>query len=53
MALCGHILEKAKVAAVPGIGFGTPGYIRFSYTLPEDRLEEAITRVENTLGALG
>ncbi|MCH2663043.1 pyridoxal phosphate-dependent aminotransferase [bacterium] len=53
VALCGHILEKAKVAAVPGIGFGTPGYIRFSYTLPEDRLEEAITRVENTLGALG
>ena len=50
--LCDHLLDEAKVAAVPGIGFGTAGYVRFSYTLPEERLEEAITRVERAIGNL-
>jgi aspartate aminotransferase len=51
--LCGYLLDEARVAAVPGTGFGTPGYLRFSYTLQDDRLEEAITRVEHALQKLG
>ncbi|HAA75030.1 TPA: aspartate aminotransferase, partial [Candidatus Latescibacteria bacterium] len=50
--LCGYLLDEAKIAAVPGAGFGTPGYVRFSYTLADDRLEEAIRRVEDAIGKL-
>jgi aspartate aminotransferase len=52
VSLCRYLLNEAKVAAVPGTGFGTAGYVRFSYTLPDDRLEEAITRVEKALERL-
>ena len=52
VSLCRYLLNEAKVAAVPGTGFGTAGYVRFSYTLPDDRLEEAITRVEQALERL-
>lgn len=52
IALCGYLLDEVKVAAVPGTGFGTPGYLRFSYTLPDDRLEEAIQRVESAIRKL-
>jgi aspartate aminotransferase len=51
--LCSYLLDEANVAAVPGAGFGTPGYVRFSYTLPDDRLEEAISRVERAINKLG
>jgi len=53
VALCAYLLDEAGVAAVPGTGFGTPGYVRFSYTLPDDRLEEAISRVEQAVEKLG
>jgi aspartate aminotransferase len=53
VALCTYLLDEVKVAAVPGTGFGTPGYVRFSYTLPDDRLEEAISRVERAINNLG
>lgn len=52
VALCARLLDVAKVAAVPGTGFGTPGYVRFSYTLPDDRLEEAVSRVEEAFTQL-
>ena len=32
------MLEKAHVAAVPGSGFGAPGYVRFSYAASEERI---------------
>jgi aspartate aminotransferase len=32
------MLEKAHVAAVPGGGFGAPGYVRFSYAASEERI---------------
>ena len=32
------MLEKAAVAAVPGSGFGAPGYVRFSYAASEERI---------------
>ena len=53
VALCGYFLDEAKVAAVPGTGFGTPGYVRFSYTLADTRLEEAISRIEQAVEILG
>lgn len=53
IGLCRYLLDEAKVAVVPGAGFGTPGYVRFSYTLPDERLEEAIVRVEHAVEKLG
>ncbi|MCM8769087.1 MAG: LL-diaminopimelate aminotransferase [Candidatus Omnitrophica bacterium] len=42
-----ELLEKAKVVATPGVGFGPSGegFVRFSLTLPEERLREAIERM--------
>ena len=42
----GQLLEKAEVAAVPGSAFGMPGYIRFSFAVGEEILQEALKRIE-------
>jgi aspartate/methionine/tyrosine aminotransferase len=39
------LLDKAKVAVVPGEGFGAPGCVRISYALGDDELEEGLTRL--------
>jgi aspartate/methionine/tyrosine aminotransferase len=44
------VLETAKVAFVPGEGFGGPGYARFSYALGDDDLVEGIGRIADLLG---
>jgi aspartate aminotransferase len=36
------LLDKAHVAAVPGSGFGAPGYVRFSYATSEDRIRAGL-----------
>jgi aspartate aminotransferase len=40
------LLEEAKVAVIPGSGFGTPDNIRLSYATSLDTLEEAIQRIQ-------
>jgi aspartate aminotransferase len=45
------VLGEAKVAFVPGEGFGAPGYARFSYALGDDDLKEGIARIANLLAA--
>ena len=42
--LAAALLDEAKVAAVPGEGFGMPGYMRFSYALSDDDLAEGMRR---------
>lgn len=39
------LLEEAKVAVVPGSGFGTPDNIRLSYATSLELLEEAVARI--------
>jgi len=41
------LLNEAGVAVTPGIGYGKEGegYVRFSLTLPDDRLEQGIERL--------
>lgn len=41
------LLEEAKVAVVPGSGFGTPDNIRLSYATSLNHLEEAIKRIKS------
>ena len=42
-----ELLDKANVAVTPGTGYGSAGegYIRLSLTLPENRLDEGISRL--------
>ena len=41
--LCNFILDEARVACVPGAGFGTSGYLRFSYAASSQDIQEAVT----------
>lgn len=45
-------LDKYYVATVPGIEFGCEGYLRMSYVLSEERLEEAIKRLNQLITSL-
>lgn len=47
VSLTRELLEKVHVAVTPGIGYGAEGenFIRFSITLPDDRLEEGVQRL--------
>jgi len=44
-----ELLDKTGVAVTPGVGYGSAGegYIRLSFSLPDDRLEEGIRRLLN------
>lgn len=44
---CAQLLEKEKVAAVPGIAFGADDYIRISYATSMKNLEKGLDRLEN------
>jgi LL-diaminopimelate aminotransferase len=41
------LLEEARIAVTPGVGYGKKGegYVRFSLTIPDDRLEQGIHRL--------
>lgn len=45
------LLERAKVGVAPGVDFGehAEGYLRFSYTVAEERIEEGLTRLKDYL----
>lgn len=43
------LLEKAKVAVVPGSAFGAPGFMRISFATSMENLEKAMERLHNTL----
>jgi aspartate aminotransferase len=47
--LAGALLEEAKVAVVPGEGFGGPGCVRISYALADDELAEGLDRIGRAL----
>ncbi|MCL5734045.1 MAG: aminotransferase class I/II-fold pyridoxal phosphate-dependent enzyme, partial [Actinobacteria bacterium] len=46
-----HVLEQAGVVVTPGSGYGPAGegFIRLSLTTPDDRIAEAIRRIEKSL----
>ncbi|HTB30398.1 MAG TPA: pyridoxal phosphate-dependent aminotransferase [Bacteroidia bacterium] len=50
--LCFYLLDKARVALVPGAAFGNDNYIRFSYSAAEDVLVEALKRMKESLANL-
>ncbi len=47
-----YILEEANVATVAGTPFGAPGFIRLSFALGIERLNEAVERIGRACAAL-
>ena len=50
MELAGLLLEEIKIAVVPGEAFGAPGYLRFSFALSDEDLEEGLGRLQALVG---
>ena len=50
-----RLLDEAGVVVTPGIGYGPSGegYVRLSLTIPDDRLEEGVRRMESLAGGWG
>lgn len=46
MEFCKQVLEKKGVALVPGVGFGSEGYFRFSFATDIESIREGIKRIE-------
>jgi aspartate aminotransferase len=44
---CEALLEKERVAAVPGIAFGTEGYARLSYATSDETIVKGLARLAN------
>jgi LL-diaminopimelate aminotransferase len=51
---CDHMLEKCAVVIAPGAAYGAngEGFVRFSLTVTEERLEEAMQRMRDNLSGL-
>jgi LL-diaminopimelate aminotransferase len=47
IGFAGHVLDQVGVNITPGVGFGAhgEGYFRLSVTAPDERLEQAMTRL--------
>ncbi len=44
--LAKQLLDRARVALVPGDAFGAPGYLRLSYATSLERIEEGLRRLD-------
>lgn len=47
-----RLLEEAGVAAVPGEGFGAPGFLRISFARSMDEIKEGVTRITAFLAGI-
>jgi aspartate aminotransferase len=43
---CAKLLEQQKVAAVPGIAFGTDAHMRLSYACSMENIQKGLDRIE-------
>ena len=50
--LCMYLLDVGHVALTPGSAFGAPDYLRLSYATSEQKIKEAVERIESALKAL-
>jgi aspartate aminotransferase len=47
-----YLLEKYQVAMVPGEAFGVPGFLRLSYAVNEEDIEQGIARIGQALSSI-
>jgi aspartate aminotransferase len=52
LRLADYLIEKGRVAGVPGSAFGAEGYLRLSYCVSEDHIKEGIKRLREALSLL-
>lgn len=52
MRFCKDLLEKTGVAVVPGVGFGSEGYFRFSFATDIESIRTGIKRIEEFVKTL-
>ncbi len=45
MQFCKDLLSQKGIAVVPGVGFGSEGYFRFSFATSEDNIIEGVKRI--------
>ena len=50
--LAEYLLERARVAVVPGEPFGAPAHLRISYSVSVERIREGVRRIADALAAL-
>ena len=47
-----YLLEEAKVAVVPGIGFGTDEHVRLSFATSDENIAEGVRRIKEAVEKL-
>ncbi len=47
-----ELLEKEKVAVIPGSGFGVNNYIRLSYATSMENIKEGLDRIEKFINGI-
>ena len=47
MQFCKDLLSEKGIAVVPGVGFGSEGYFRFSFATSENQIREGIARIRD------
>lgn len=52
LELCRHVLDKFKLAIVPGNVFGAEGFVRISYAASREEVREGIVRLGEALATL-
>ena len=52
LAFCDKLLEQKKVAAVPGIAFGSDHHIRLSFATSEDNIKKGVARILEFMNSL-
>lgn len=50
--LATYLLEEARTAVVPGIGFGDDKYFRMSFATSDENIEEGLKRIKAAIGKL-
>ena len=49
---CLRMIEEGRLAAVPGVCFGTEGYIRLSYCYSDEELKAGLDNLERFISTL-
>ncbi len=52
VAVAEWLLEEAKVAVVPGTSFGAQGYVRLSYAVSLEQIEQGLQRIARAVALL-
>jgi aspartate aminotransferase len=52
VTLCDWLVESARVAVVPGSGFGAPGHVRLAYACSMQNIKEGVRRLHEALVSL-